>query len=70
MLYEKDYRRHSALRTINGGICLGLSLWWAVLAQLLLLEYQRMVNNSIFKGNLSFFSLPNIANLFCESHLK
>lgn len=38
------------------------------MAQLLLLEYHRMVNNSIFKGNLAFFSLPNIANLFCGSH--
>jgi len=63
MFYETDYLRHSAFRTINGGICLGLSLLRPALAQLLLLEYQRMVNNSIFNGNFSFFSLPNIANL-------
>jgi hypothetical protein len=68
MFYEKFYLRHSAFRTINGGICLGLSPFRPALAQLLLLEYQRMVNNSIFKGILSFLSLPNIADLSCGSH--
>lgn len=66
MLYEKDYRRHSALRTINGGMCWGLSLRRVGLAQLLLLGYQRIVNNSIFKGNLIFFNFSNIAILFFE----
>lgn len=57
-------RRHSALRTINGGICSGLTFRLAVLTQLLLLGYQRMVNNLIFKGSLFFFNLLNITKSF------
>jgi len=64
---KKAYRRHSALRTINGGMRSGLNLRWRLLEQLLLLGYQRTVNSLIFKGNLSFFNLPNIASLFFES---
>ena len=63
---EVFYRRHSALRTINGGMCSGLTFRLRALAQLLLLGYQRIVNGSIFKGNLFFLNLPNIANpLLC-----
>jgi hypothetical protein len=65
-LQEIAYRRHSALRTINGGMCWGFSLWRLLLEQLLLLGYQRMLNNSIFKGNLYFFNLLNITDLFCN----
>jgi hypothetical protein len=57
----RNYRRHSALRTINGGICRSAALWLLVLTQLLLLGYQRMLNTLIFKGNLFFWDLLNIA---------
>ncbi len=51
-------RRHSALRTINGGICCGLTFLPPRLTQLLLLGYQGIVNSLGFKGILCFLSLP------------
>lgn len=53
-------RRHSALRTIKGGICLGLTLLLPCFTQLLSLGYQVMVNSAGFNSTLSFFSLANI----------
>jgi hypothetical protein len=62
---KKGYqRRHSALRTISGGICWGLTLRWTGSMQLLLLGYQQMVNNAGFKGNLFFFDLADITVYF------
>jgi len=59
-LLNEFQRRHSALRTINGGICWGLTLRLPGFTQLLLLGYQRILNSSTFKGNLFFLNLPNI----------
>jgi len=55
---ERFQRRHSALRTINGGICCGLTFLPPRLTQLLLLGYQGIVNSLGFKGILCFLSLP------------
>jgi hypothetical protein len=57
---ESFQRRHSALRTIKGGICWGLTFRLPGLTQLLLLGYQRIKNSFGFKDNLIFFSLANI----------
>ena len=55
---ERFQRRHSALRTINGGICCGLTFLPPGLTQLLLLGYQWIVNSLGFKGILCLLSLP------------
>ena len=55
-----DYRRHSALRTIRGGICWGFILCAAMWEQLLLLGYQRMVKISGLMEAERFFHLLNI----------
>ena len=52
--------RHSALRTIRGGICWGFIGLVALLVQLLLLGYQRMGKMSGFIGILLFLRLLNI----------
>jgi len=57
---EGLYRRHSALRTIRGGICWGFILRVADFAQLLLLGYQRIQNICGFIGMLRFLFRPNI----------
>ncbi len=64
---ERFQRRHSALRTINGGICCGLTFPPLGLTQLLPLGYQAIVNSSGFKGILCFLSFVNIiVDLFRE----
>jgi len=63
-LLDIPQRRHSALRTINGGICWGLTLRLRQFTQLLLLRYQRTLNGLMFKLNLLFISLPNITCSF------
>ena len=60
-----DYRRHSALRTIRGGICWGFILCAATGEQLLLLGYQRMVKISGFMAAVRFFHLLNIIAPAC-----
>jgi len=40
------HRRHSAFRTIKGGICWQLDSWFADFAQVLLLGYQRMLSTT------------------------
>jgi len=50
-------RRHSALRTIRGGIWWGFGLLWLVLTQLVVLGYQRMLSIFVFVGNRFFFIL-------------
>jgi len=60
-------RRHSALRTINGGICWGLTFVPPGWTQLLLLGYHWIVNSLGFKGILCLLSLAIInINLFRE----
>ena len=54
------YRRHSALRTIRGGITFGLDLIRLVPPKLRLLGYQRTVKSWGLSTVASFFSLPNI----------
>ena len=58
------YRRHSALRTINGGICCGLTVRLPGFTQLLLLGYHRMANSLGFRNNLCFFNLANVISRF------
>jgi len=53
-------RRHSAFRTIRGGICWGLIGLLALSVQLLLLGYQPIVNRSGFIGIFRFLRLGNI----------
>jgi hypothetical protein len=48
------------LRTINGGICCGLTFVPRVLTQLLLLGYQWIVNSLGCKDILCFLNLANI----------
>lgn len=55
---DRFQRRHSALRTINGGICCGLTFLPPGLTQLLALGYQWIVNSSGFKDILCFLNLP------------
>ena len=57
---EGLYRRHSALRTIRGGICWGFILRVGDCAQLLLLGYQRLLKICGFMGMLRFLFRPNI----------
>ena len=57
---DTDYRRHSALRTIRGGICWGGMFLCARLEQLLVLGCQRMVKISGFMGQCLFLLLPHI----------
>jgi hypothetical protein len=45
---------------MRGGMLWGLPFRRAERAQSLLLGYHRKVNSSTFKGNLSFFSVPNM----------
>ena len=54
---ERFQRRHSALRTIKGGICCGLTFAPPGRTQLLLLGYHWIVNSSGFKGILCLLSL-------------
>ncbi len=54
------YLRHSAFRTIRGGICWGLIGLLALSVQLLLLGYQPIVNRSGFIGILRFLRHANI----------
>lgn len=61
---EGYQRRHSALRTISGGICWGLTLRRTGSMQLLLLGYQQIVNSAGFKGNLFLFNPADIAVYF------
>ena len=64
---ERVQRRHSALRTINGGICCGLIFLPPRLTQLRPLGYQWMVNSVGFKDILCFLNLASIIiDLFCE----
>lgn len=60
MLPAAGYLRHSAFRTINGGICSGLIPLFATLLQLLLLGYHRILKSSGFIGIPRFLRLPNI----------
>jgi len=60
----KTHRRHSALRTINGGICCGLTRRWAARTQFRLLGYHRTLSSSICRANLFFWDLVNITNTF------
>lgn len=60
-------RRHSALRTISGGNCWGLTFLLPGVTQLLLLGYQRIVNSFGCKGIRCFLNLSNIiVNLLRE----
>ena len=52
--------RHSAFRTISGGICCGLIGLVALSVQLLLLGYQPIVKRSGFMGILRFLRHANI----------
>jgi len=58
------YRRHSAFRTINGGICCGLTVREPGFTQLLLLGYHRTANSLGFKNNFCFFNLLNVISRF------
>ena len=57
-----DQRRHSALRTISGGICCGLTFRLPGSMQLLLLGYQQIVNSAGFNNSLCFFTFADIIN--------
>ena len=57
---ERFQRCHSALRTINGGICWGLTFVPPGLTQLLSLGYQWIVNSLGCKDILCFLNLVNI----------
>ena len=64
-------RRHSAFRTINGGICCGLIFLPRGLTQLLPLGYQWIVNSSGFKASLCLLNFANIIiDLFRQQGYK
>ena len=64
---ERFQRRHSALRTISGGICCGLIFLPPGFTQLLPLGYQWIVNSLGFKDILCFLNFANIIiDLFRE----
>ena len=58
--FSQSQWRHSALRTINGGICWGLVLRLRVFTQLLLFGYHWILNNPGLNDNLRFLDLLNI----------
>lgn len=64
------YLRHSALRTIRGGICRDFILRLPGFIQLLLLGYQRTVKSDGFKNNLFFLSFVNIVTCFFSGGLQ
>jgi len=59
---KTSYRRHSAFRTIRGGIRRCLTLRLVELIQLLLLGYQWTLKSRVLSGKIVFFSFANIIN--------
>jgi len=59
-LIWRNYLRHSALRTIRGGIRFGWNFRRLVLAKLRLLGYQRIIKSWGLSVNLAVFVVSNI----------
>jgi hypothetical protein len=57
---RRNYLRHSALRTIRGGIRLGRDLCRLELPKHRLLGYQRIFISCGFIANFTVFAVPNI----------
>jgi hypothetical protein len=62
-LLAGDYRRHSGLRTISGGINCGGRRWFPRLREQRLLGYQRRIKSFVFRSKPSFFRLVNMSLL-------